>query len=264
MASWADFDDGIYVPLEAVVTQASGATTKSLVNGAGPPCDPERRPTAVLARHLATPNYELLWFTRLAQRHGFRPLVVEHLSDTFTVNNPAKRTLAVMPVVTGRSANGRPILRRQTIVKPDAVEGWPIERIVTRTGERLVDYHHRKLHETFGALAPVVADLRDLLPAGPRHPSAYYVEFFKLLQGDMVLFEDFVVDSRSADFFRRTVLPAWRHVVETTNRRPQIVRLGPGRRGSSPLLYAYPASVADDPSWDVRSAAVRQKRSSAA
>jgi hypothetical protein len=109
-------------------------------------------------------------------------------------------------------------------------------------------------------LAPAVLDLRELLPAGPRHPSGYYIEFFKLLQGDMVLFEDFVVDRSTADFFQRTVLPAWSHVVETTNRRPQIVRLGPGRRGSSPLLYAYPATVADDPSWDARPAALRERR----
>ncbi len=252
--SWAGADRDIYVPMEALRSDLEASPALSgigLLEGAA------LRPTAVLARQVATPNYELMWFTRVARRHGFRPLVIEHTSDIFTVHNSAKRSLVTLPLVTGRSRNGHLITRRQKVADLAASEGQRLEEIRTLTGETLVAYHHRKLVEVLGPEAPEVMDLRDLLPSVPLTPSRYYVEFFRMLQGDLVLFEDFVVDEQTATFFRRTVHPAWEHVVVTTGRRPKIAKLSPERVASSPMWNAYPGAMADDPNWMGRSGAAR-------
>ncbi len=252
MSWWSGLDDDIYLTLDEVKARAAGAEAGP--DGPAPSAAPSPAPripgpTAILARQVATPNYELLWFARQARRHGFRPLVIEHAGDRFTVHNPTKRALATLPVVVGRSRDGRAILRRQRIVEPEAAEGRRLDAVLTRTGERLLDYHHRKLRAVMGPAAPQVVDLRDVLPEEATRPARYYVEFFKLLSGGAVLFEDFVADEQTAGFFQGTVLPAWREAVAQTGRRPQIVRLGPGKRTSSPRWIAYPPAMADDPAW---------------
>jgi hypothetical protein len=186
-------------------------------------------------------------------------LVIEHSTDRFTVNNPTKLALLTLPIAIGRDRTGRLIVRRQRIQDPSSVEGRPLNTISTYSGEGLVGYHHRKLAEVLGADAPAVMDLREIMPTQNLRPSVYYGQFFKLLSGHLVLFEDFVVDSRTASFFQSTVLPSWREVVAVTGRRPQIVRLGPERRANSPILNAYPASAADDATW-IRRPAGRQSR----
>jgi hypothetical protein len=191
----------------------------------------------------------MLWFTRLARRNGLRTLVIEHASDIFTVNNPAKLAFLALPIVTGRSANGQFIMRRQKVAEPEIAEGRPLEEVATRDGEGLRDYHHRKLAEVLGRDRPDVLDLREIFPSRSLRPSAYYLDFFKILSGPLVLLEDFVVDNQTARFFRGTVLPAWQRAVSEDGRRPQVARLGPHRRTSSPMWSAYPATAADNPAW---------------
>ncbi|MBP1805228.1 hypothetical protein [Rubellimicrobium aerolatum] len=246
--SWCtELDRDIYVGLDEVrprpVARApKGVCAQALGSALA-------RPIAVLARQVATPNYEMLRFVRLARRNGFHPLVIEHRADRFTVHNPTKRALATLPIVLGRSRNGQPILRRQKILDPAACEGRRLEEIETATGEGLIAYHHRKLLQVLGPEAPRVIDMGQVVATQAAGPAAYYREFFKMLTGGLVLLEDFVADSQTAAFFESTVLPAYRQAVEETGRRPQIARLVPGRRTSSPLWIAYPPATADDPSW---------------
>ena len=263
MPSWTGLDDEIYLDVGEVKARLiSGpplAPPPGLLPGppSGPPAGPalgpaallphRAHPTAILARQVASPSYETLWFARQARRHGLAPLVIEHRADRFTVNNPYKRSLATLPVVTGRDRHGRPIVRRQRVADHDASEGRRFEELLTRSGEPLLDYHHRKLLAVLGASAPAWIDLRDLVPPAPGGPQAYYVEFFRMLTGNLVLFEDFVACEQTAAFYERAVRPAFRQVVAETGLRPQVVRLSPGPRASSTLWYAYPAAVADEP-----------------
>lgn len=249
MAWWSNLDDEVYDPIGAL--SAGSAARPMMLTETWPEILSQHvtGPTAVLARHLATPNYEMLWFLRLARRHGFRALIVEHSSDKFTAQNPTKRALATVPIVTGRTEKGQPIVRRQRVVDLASAEGLRLDEIVTRSGERLLQYHHRKLSEVMGREAPACIDLRELLPRGEMSPAKYYREFFGMLSGHLTLFEDFVADEQTAAFFQKTVLPAWRDVVILTGRRPQIVRLSPGRRATAQLWSAYPFAVADNPDW---------------
>jgi hypothetical protein len=249
LPSWYDVDRGIYVDLQDVKANASalGETVK-----ASWPAELSQRinrPTAMLARHIASPNYELLWFVRLARRHGFRALVLEHTSDRFSARNPVKHALARMPIVKARSRNGSLIVRPQKIMEISENEGRPLKEILTYWGENLVSFHHRKLAEALGSDAPDLVDMTQFLPAAADCPANYYRSLFRLLSGYLVLMEDFVADEDTAEFFSRTVLPAWQDAVSDTGWRPQVVRLTQSRLISSPIWNAYPASVGDGQHW---------------
>ncbi|NAZ38152.1 hypothetical protein [Rubellimicrobium sp. CFH 75288] len=200
-------------------------------------------PVAVLARQVATPNWELLRFVRLARRLGYSPLVIEHRADRFTAHNPAKRALIVLPVMAGRDRTGRPILRRRRLCDAAAAEGRALGDLTTRWGEGLVPFHHRLLRAVLGPETPALCDLSDLLPQPAAGPAGYYREFFKMLSDRLVLFEDFVACDQTAAFFERVVRPAWRSAVAETGRRPPILRLSPARRAASPAWIAYGPAV---------------------
>lgn len=261
MCWWSGLDREVYVSLadvrkglEAEPREGGGRGLAPAGEADGPswlsaPREGPARPTAVLARQMATASYETLLFVRVARRHGFDPVVVEHRSDRFTVHNAYKRSLASLPVVVGKSRNGQPIVRRQKVADLAAAEGLRLDEVVTHSGERLIDYHHRKLAQVLGADAPRVMELRDVVTSVAGGAASYYLEFFKMLSGRLVLLEDFVADDQTAAFFERTVLPAYRRAVSDTGRRPQIARLTPGRRASSPIWDSYPAAACDDPTW---------------
>lgn len=235
MPWWSGLDADVYVSMDQAKARAHADAAQGRAQR--PPALEQHltRPTAVLARHVASPSYEMLWFTRLSRRHGFQPLVIEHRSDRFTVHNPAKRSLAMLPIEVGRSRNGQAIIRPQKMVEVATAESRPLEEVVTRTGENLIDYHHRKLAHVLGPEAPRIISLGDVVPACALTPGAYYLQFFKMLSGPLVLFEDFVADDQTAAFFQRIVLPTYRQATSETGRTPQIARLVPGRRTSSPL-----------------------------
>lgn len=247
LPDWQGLDDDIYMQpheIDALLRRPHE------LNGLWQHCIPNLtslRPLAVLARQIATPNYETLWFLRLARRHGFQSVIIEHRSDRFTVNNAAKRHLGRLPVLVGRSRDGRVIVRHQKLLDPTEAEGRKLLEVQTFSGESLLGFHHRKLLDVLGPETPTVIDMSQVLRSSGQRPSVYYVEFFRLLVGSMVLFEDFVVDERTAEFFCQVVRPAYQQVVEETGMRPQILKLTPGPQMSSSLWTSYPAAVASDP-----------------
>jgi hypothetical protein len=242
---WAGQDDGLYLsPGGASLLASCPARLPEPWSKLMP--DPQvQRPLAILARQVATPNYETLWFVRLARRQGWQTLILEHRSDRFTVNNATKCNLGRLRVVAGRSRDGRVITQRHKLLDPTAAEGRRLDELRTQSGEGLVDYHHRKLRQVLGADTPAIADMSEAVESWNQGPSAYYVEFFRRLAGPVALFEDFVVDERTARFFGRVVQPAFEQVL-SEGQRPQIIKLTPGPQMSSSLWSSYPASIVGD------------------
>ena len=203
------------------------------------------KPVALLFRQIATPNYELLWFLRKSRKLGFEPVVIEHVSDQFCVHNSFKRSLVSLPIVNGRSKNGKIIWNRLKILHHDRAESKPIKSIYLTNGESLVDFHHRILISAFGENCPALIDLSELIPSASLGAIHYYKDLFNLLLGNYVLFEDFVVDESTEDFFVRIVWPSFKAVVHSSGRSPKIARLIRGKRAASPLWNSYPLITTD-------------------
>lgn len=204
------------------------------------------RPVALLFRQIATPSFEVCSFIRKARRLGLEPVILEHVNDNFSVHNSYKRSLAVMPIVIGKNCHNQVVWRRQRLAELNSLEGRRLNSIKLASGESLVSYHHRKLYETFGARTPRLLDLKDIVPSVVFGAQAYYYDVLDLLYGNVVLFEDFVVDNQTADFFKRIVLPAYKYSFKKMGQPPQIARLTFGKRSASPLWDYYPSSVFDN------------------
>lgn len=203
------------------------------------------RPIALLFRQIATPSFEVWSFVRKARRFGLEPVILEHVNDRFSVHNSYKRSLAVMPIALGKNCYNEIVWRRQKLAKLDSLEGCKLKSIKLASGESLVSYHHRKLYGAFGARAPRLVDLKEIVPSVAFGAQGYYHDLLNLLHGNVVLFEDFVVDPQTADFFTRVVLPAYEGSLMKMSGRPQIARLTFGGRSASPFWNYYPPSVSD-------------------
>ncbi len=203
------------------------------------------RPVALLFRQIATPSFEVCSFIRKARRFGLEPVILEHVNDSFSVHNSYKRSLAVMPIALGKNCHNEIVWRRQKLAKLDRLEGRKLNSIKLASGESLVSYHHRKLYGAFGTRTPRLVDLKEIVPSVAFGAQGYYHDLFNLLHGNVVLFEDFVVDSQTANFFTRIVLPAYEGSMTKTSYRPQIAKLTFGERSASPFWNYYPSSVSD-------------------
>jgi hypothetical protein len=101
------------------------------------------------------------------------------------------------------------------------------------------------MKDLLGADAPDCVDISSVLATAGQGAGTYYRDLFKLLSGPVVLFEDFVVDRQTRDFFDRVVAPAFDEVALETGTQPQIARLTPTRWASWSYWNAYPSSLGE-------------------
>lgn len=210
------------------------------------------KPVAFLFRQIATPSFELLWFVKRAKRLGYEPVVIEHTSDRFSVHNSYKRSLISLPIVTGRGRNRQLIWRRLKIANQDDAEGRILKSIILDSGESLVSFHHRMLVSILGDRCPHLIDLSTITKSAHLGAEAYYGELFELLLGNCVLFEDFVVDKQTLDFFLRVVSPAFVDVVKRKGFSPKIGRLIYGSRAALAVWNSYPSLAVSNLSLGTR------------
>ena len=203
------------------------------------------KPIAFLFRQIASPNFELLWFLKKSKLLGFEPVIIEHINDRFSFHNVFKRALVSPPTVSGRGRDGRVIWSRLKILHHDVAEGAPLNSIYLSDGTSLIDYHHKSFSSIIGADCPSIIDLSELIPSAFLGAHRYYNDLLGLLLEDCVLFEDFVVDRCTEQFFSRVVKPAFESIASSSGRAPKIARLIYGSRAALPVWNFYPSSKID-------------------
>lgn len=241
-------DRGIYLSLSELKNVLLVDKTKSCTLKHNMKPSPYK-PIALLFRQIATPSYEVLLFVRKAKRLGLEPYILEHRTDLFSVHNEFKRSLVSLPIMVGKDSSGRAIMRRQKLLHQDSIEKKRLEAIQLDTGESLISYHHRKLLGELGADSPRFIDLNDLVCTASNGAAAYYHDLLRMLTGRVILFEDFIIDKSTKEFFKRVVEPAFSAARNDMSSNPQIARLTQGHRAGWQIWNSYPPSIADDKSW---------------
>lgn len=105
-----------------------------------------KKPVLLLARHLATPNFESLRFLHTLSALELPIVVSQDLKDRFTSKNMLKRALGKMPVctqITQRSGVVIENYRNVTVVDFNENQGKPLSEVTTLWGEPLSDFHAR-------------------------------------------------------------------------------------------------------------------------
>lgn len=198
------------------------------------------KPHAHLGGQLLSPSNGFVFFVHAAHYVGAVPYAGEFLGDRFTHNNEEKRGLGRLRAI----SDGRKLL--VDIISFNSSNGKKISEVVTHTGEKLVDFHHRLL-DIYG-LPLDRRDVTDWYRAIGR-PADYYYPYLLHFVAHGVVFENFQTDSDEREnlFTQAVVLPALRKVKERFGLKPLVVRLYPEEQTEDEDFYwwCYPPRVND-------------------
>lgn len=216
--------------LEAEVLRFSGLSPEMATAFAGRPL--------VLFRTVATPNYEMIRFLRLARIAGRSPLVVMGPEDRFTpAVNPSKLRLAKLPVQTKADA-----FRHIRIVSFDEAEGIGFANMRCLDETPFLGFHEELLAVAIDpTLRPPVVDFADFW--GRDRPRDFYPRFFALFICFGVLAENYPRYGYERSFTEDVVLPAFKQVTAHFGKAPRILRLLPPGEELDAKWEHYPNTV---------------------
>lgn len=204
------------------------------------PCCLDEQPCAVLFRHIATPDMEMVRFVKTAERLNLLPLVIEFSADKFVSRNRDKMKLGKLCFSELRADGKEYQYRYHKIFNPAEVENQLLKEITTTTGEKLVDFHHKWLRQIFPQV--VHCDVSEWILRHGTHAQEFYRSFFCLFVAHGVLFDTFLEDDSEGPFTNRVIRPAFDEVTSRFGKRPLIVELFSQDEWGQKVWWSYPAS----------------------
>lgn len=178
-------------------------------------------PCAILARQVATPNFEYVQFNELAKKIGLPPLVWEYTGDIFMRQNREKRQLAKMVFYHGLGKNGGRKTKNREIVDFGACERKPMNEITTLWGENFVGFHHR-LFNGNGKCELIEGTEWAKNFGGAKR---YYYYFLACFICHGILFDNFLNSGQETNFTKTVVMPAFETLEKIFGVKPLIVKL---------------------------------------
>jgi hypothetical protein len=202
-----------------------------------------RSPRATLARHVSSPNFELLRFKELAEAMELMPLCLEYTQDKFVAENIDKYYLCKLLFRNDNCEKGGSNLTALKIISFNNAEGQKICDLETIWGEKLVDFHHRLIELADLGSHVKRFDISDCYKRNGTLANKYYTYFFSLHISYGVLFENYLLDKRQINFTRNVVLPNYKRVLNEFGLKPLIVRLGPAGDEGNLYWRQYPQGI---------------------
>lgn len=179
---------------------------------------------AIMARQLATPNFENIRFISLAKEVGLHPIFLEYFDDKFTSVNKYKHSLGRLHVQNKIDKNGDRCVEKITIIDFGKADGKKLKEIKTLWGESLIDFH-KKLFAFHKLNGFSFFEETDWYKKKNEKPIDFYVRFFLLITCFGILFENFLVlkGDTESEFTKNVILPALEKVINLTGVKPLIV-----------------------------------------
>ncbi|MFA6386289.1 MAG: hypothetical protein WCW04_00760 [Candidatus Paceibacterota bacterium] len=182
----------------------------------------------IMARQIATPNYENRMFLSMAKDNNLNPVFVEYFEDKFTSNNKYKHSLGQLDICDHTDKQKKHCLEKITIVDFNKYNGKKLKEVKTLWGESLIDFH-KKLFDLYNIKDFSFFNELDWYSKDKdkEKPIDFYINFFLLTTCFGILFENFLVlkDKKNAEgeFTKKVVLPALEKVINLTGVKPLIV-----------------------------------------
>lgn len=202
-------------------------------------------PRAIMFRQVATPTHEILRFLRIAKHMKCTPIILEYYGDKFvSAGNPYKRGLGKLPIYQHTGIDGRDNVKYRNVVDFNAYTGKPLSAVKCKSGESLIDFHHKLLNKMSRLnIEAHCADATSWFQAAGGTAGKYYEEFLTLFIRDAILFEYFEPTASEQKFVRETMVPAFQNVTSTFGLQPLIVRLVPKNKEGRKLWDSYPKKI---------------------
>jgi hypothetical protein len=228
------FNQVVYTPLSDAVRLLNErqkdpvlmARVKKLLNGNIPEIFLGKK-CGVMARQIATPNFDSRTFLSLARDNNLHPVFLEYFGDKFVSNNKYKHSLGQLQVQDKIDKNGNECIEKITIIDFNKSNGKKLKDIKTLWGESLIDFHKR-LFDLYKLKDFSFLEETSWYKKGDEKPVDFYVNFFLLVTCFGILFENFLIDGDEieVDFTNNVVLPALKKVVDLTGVKPLVVPVG--------------------------------------
>lgn len=180
------------------------------------------QPMAVLARAIATPNFECLNFFK-QNLNGLSSILLEFTADKFLAVNKSKVALGKMGVYCSRGRDGSLQIKYHRLVDLKENNGKPLGKVKTIYGSSLLSLHHY----LFEKLLPQAEnlDMSDWLQQQGGRAEQYYTKFLSLFICHGILFEFFDTKGEEKYFTTSVVEPAVGYVKSIFQHQPLVVRL---------------------------------------
>lgn len=198
-------------------------------------------PKAVLARAVASPNFETLYFLDLAETIGLPPVLVEFIEDKFVDKNFCKHHLGKIFIDHGRGKNGGHQVSGHSVIDFYTANGTKIKDINTIWGQSLVDFHHEMLRNFINNKEYAVYDFSTWFRNSIKKSGDYfYLNFLTLFVCHGVLFESFLLNNEEVDFTIKKVIPTIKKIEKIFGFKPIIVPMQPPKYEKDDFWYYYP------------------------
>lgn len=208
--------------------------------GAVPECL-QGEPRAVLARQVATPNFEFHQFAEAARRSGLKAVCPEYRADKFSSRNPDKLALAKMTFHLGKGRKNGDRNTTHRVIDFHSWDGKPLNRIETLWGEPLLAFHHRLLASRCPGVE--ITDNTEWLRRMGGKPDLFWPRLFALFLCHGLLFENFHPEGHETTFTRDIIRPALAEVASRFGHAPLIVPLVPLERERDLYWSWYPDTL---------------------
>ena len=234
MANRHYFNSFVYTHIEQAVKELEfrkhDQTISQLVRSflpMGIPSVFENEKNAVLARQLATPNFEFMQFSSFASNlYGFKKVLFEMDKDKFTPSNNITKYHLGKLVFNNNTINHGGNKSIMT-VNFNEYSGKKITDVKTIWGQSFVDFHHELLQysvdNNFACNTRLFEGSEWLYKFG-KTANEYYINFLSLFLQNGILFENFLLKEKAEQIFTREVfLPAFIKIIHETGVKPLIV-----------------------------------------
>ena len=198
-------------------------------------------PKAYIARHVATPNFELLRFFELTDKINMEFVLSEYLNDKFVPENICKYHLGKMFFSDNTKDEKKPEkpYSSETIIDFNKSNGKKILEIKTINGENLVEFHHKLLNGHRNQNC-ILHDFSEWIKSKGERPEEFYVFFLAFFIRNGVLFENFLLNKEEKYLTENVILPALKVVKNIFGFKPLVVRLLPKESEDDLYWYSYP------------------------
>lgn len=201
---------------------------------------------ALLARQIATPNFELQQFSRLVDAlPGFKKTIMTLHKDKFTPCNASKYHLGKIVCHDGNLPNGK----KTSVQAVDFIKynGKKLSDVETIWGQPLADFHNELLQMGIsGNVTNTIAQLEcsNWVSKMGKTAKEYYSKFLLLFLQNGILFENFLLKEKGETAFTQEVfLPAFMNVMKETGMKPLIVPFLPAESEGNNFWNCYPESL---------------------
>jgi hypothetical protein len=200
------------------------------------------RPRLVSFRQICTPDNGFTFLYQCAKYIGGVPLITEYHDDIFVSFNEDKKGWGRLRLTMEDGSKAM-----VDIMDFHANEKKKLGECVLKTGENLIDFHH-KLIEISGYAPEIIDNSKWLRKFG--HPADYYYPFILHLVAHGVWFENiepYNEDGSDHPFIKNITNPTIQKIKDKFGLNPLVVRVYPLNQNAEEDFYwwSYPKNVND-------------------